>query len=107
MGNKDGKMDLIEFTRLWEEVVVRNDLIEQARVKFNCLDKDKSGFLEKEELAQVLLEWASTCKSSIDIDVDEACTELIASVDVNGDGKLDLMEFVVIFEATMTQSGVY
>ena len=28
-------------------------------------------------------------------------------VDENGDGKLDLLEFVVIFEATMAQSGVY
>ena len=105
--NKDGKLDLSEFTRVWEEVVVRSDLIEQARIKFNSLDKDKSGFLEKQELAEVLIEWASTCKSTIEIDVDAACTELIASVDVNGDGKLDLLEFVVIFEATMAQSGVY
>jgi len=105
--NKDGKLDLPEFTKLWEEMMARLDLIEQARKKFKSLDTDKSGFLEKPELTVVLMEWASTCKSQTDIDVEAACTELIASVDVNGDGKLDLLEFVVIFESTMASKGVW
>ena len=87
--------------------MARLDLIEQARKKFKSLDTDNSGFLEKPELTVVLMEWASTCKSQTDIDVEAACTELIASVDVNGDGKLDLLEFVVIFESTMASKGVW
>jgi len=105
--NKDGKLDLSEFTKLWEEMMARLDLIEHARKKFNTLDTDKSGFLEKPELTVVLMEWAATCKAATAIDVDAACTELIASVDVNGDGKLDLLEFVVIFETTMAKVGVW
>jgi calmodulin len=105
--NKDGKLDLNEFTKLWEEMMARLDLIENARKKFKLLDTDNSGFLEKPELAACLTEWAATCKSQTDIDVEAACTELIASVDVNGDGKLDLLEFVVIFETTMAKEGVW
>ena len=104
--NHDSRIDLAEFTRLWQDIRERQDLIERAEKKFKELDKDNSGFLEKEELCEVLLEWSQKCKT-MEVDVDAACRELITALDVDGDGKLNLMEFVTLFEHTMAKSGVY
>jgi Ca2+-binding EF-hand superfamily protein len=104
--NGDSKIDFGEFTRLWDEMLVRQDMVAKAEKKFKELDKDNSGFLEKDELSAVLMEWAGNCKTLLDVEVDTACQELILALDVNGDGKLDLMEFVVLFEQTMAKSGM-
>ena len=104
--NGDSKIDFGEFTRLWDEMLVRQDMLAKAEKKFKELDRDNSGFLEKDELSAVLTEWAGNCKTLLDVEVDTACQELILALDVNGDGKLDLMEFVVLFEQTMAKSGM-
>jgi Ca2+-binding EF-hand superfamily protein len=99
--NTDGKLDFSEFKRVWEMMLIRLDMIEAARIKFRSLDKDNSGFLEKEELTPVLFDWCKDSKEKTEVDLQAACDNLLASVDVNGDGKLDLLEFVVIFEKAM------
>jgi len=105
--NKDKKLDFGEFLKVWEMVMIRQDMIECARGKFRTLDKDGSGFLEKDELKPVLLEWISSSKDNTDVDLDTATRDLVEAIDANKDGKLDLLEFMVIFETTMANEGFW
>ena len=41
--NKDGKLDLAEFTILFQETTKRFQLLERALAKFKDFDKDNSG----------------------------------------------------------------
>jgi len=105
--NKDGKLDLKEFTDLWEEMMGRLDLIEKAKVQFKALDSDNSGFLEPAELTPVVQKWAATCKAQTAIDLEAELSDLLTKVDVNGDGKLNLLEFTEVFEGILSQGGLW
>ena len=48
--NKDGKLDFEEFFSLFVLMNERFSLIDRAKVKFNELDKDGSGYLESGEI---------------------------------------------------------
>lgn len=105
--NRDGKLDIKEFADLWEEMLERLDLIEGARRKFVELDHDKSGFLERAELDPVVHQWAASVKGATGIDLEAALEEMMVRVDVNHDGKLNLMEFVAIFEEVLAKGGMW
>jgi len=51
--NKDGKLDIDEFTALYEEEMHIVEILKRAEVKFNELDADRSGYLEKDEFPKV------------------------------------------------------
>jgi len=82
-------------------------LISDARVKFNELDKDQSGYLEYSELTPVVKTWALTLKKESQVDVEAAMDEMMRGVDVNSDGKLSLLEFVEIFDKVLSENGVW
>lgn len=71
------------------------------------LDADNSGFLEKEELASTATLWAEACKIETGIDVSADVDSMMASIDANGDGKLDLNEFVALFEVMCYKSNLW
>ena len=96
--NGDGKLDLKEFLVLFDDMLVRTELMGRAKIKFNELDEDKSGMLEKSELDKVT-EWV------LQTYTEKSLTEranfkstLLKRIDANGDGKLSLQEFTVIFD---------
>ncbi|RNA20796.1 calmodulin [Brachionus plicatilis] len=63
----------------------------QILEQFKKLDKDQSGQLNKEEIKAALKE----IYSNIDLHLSDADIEnLINSVDKNGDGKINIEEFV-------------
>jgi len=105
--NSDEKISLQEFTTLFDEMVDRLDLIEQARLAFQSLDKDNSGTLERSELEGVAKLWCVACNNAIGVDIDAAVTEMINAIDKNGDGKIDLLEFVTLFEQITVKFGVW
>ncbi len=92
---------------MFDEMTERLELIERARVAFNELDKDNSGTLERAELTEAAKLWCSLCNKQVGVDTDEAVTELIASLDKNGDGKIDLLEFVSLFEKITAKFGIW
>ena len=97
-GNGDGKLDLNEFLVLFEDMLVRTELMGRAKVKFDELDEDKSGMLEKSELNKVT-DWV--LQTYTEKSVTERAnfkSTLLKRIDVNGDGKLSLQEFTVIFD---------
>ena len=78
--------------------MARLELIERARSKFNELDTDKSGVLEKGEIDKVC-DWVLAAygeKSEAELSGFKAT--LLKRIDVNGDEKISLPEFAVLFE---------
>jgi len=71
------------------------------------LDSDKSGFLEKSELEATAKLWAEACAVETGIDVAADVDAMMASIDANNDGKLDLKEFLILFEAMCAKTGVW
>lgn len=105
--NGDGKLSLPEFAVLWDEMLLRMDLIKRASIAFKKLDVDNSGFLEKEELIPVVKNWAETCNAEIGLDASAHLDAMIAATDANSDGKIDLLEFVPIFQKCIQDAGIW
>ena len=78
-----------------------------ASVAFKKLDVDNSGFLEKEELIPVVKKWAETCNAEIGLDASAHLDAMIAATDANSDGKIDLLEFVPIFQKCIQDAGIW
>lgn len=82
--NKSGKVDFTEFVvaALNREKLLSKNKIEQA---FRVFDRDGDGFIEKEELEQVM--------GGVNID-EQTWKELLQECDSNGDGKISQTEFL-------------
>lgn len=70
-----------------------------VRAAFETMDKDKSGYLERNELEAVMANVASDINQSppTKADVDEVLREL----DENKDGRISLTEFQVLMEQVL------
>jgi Ca2+-binding EF-hand superfamily protein len=99
--NKDGKLDLAEFTDLFAEMLDRLELVEEAKRKFRELDADNSGFLEKSELQPIVERWAKANSRSLKMDSDDIAERILGQLDVDKDGKVSLAEFIEGFDNIM------
>ena len=95
--NKDGKIELMEFTVLFEDLIARLELIAAAKKKFEELDVDKSGFLEKPEIDTLMKEVLSHYVEKSPEEREKFQVTLINKIDTNKDGKLDFAEFSSLF----------
>ena len=93
--NKDGKLDFQEFIELFKLMTARYAMIDRAKAKFTELDTDSSGFLEGTEIDQVV---TYAMKDYDGQDPTQYREVLMAKVDSNNDGKIDVDEFVILFE---------
>ena len=98
--NKDGKLDLEEFLVLFNEMLIRYSLMERAKAKFQELDTDKSGFLEASELDKVV-SWSLEAFTGDNPDAYKA--KLMGKIDANNDGKLDIYEFMTLYEEMLVR----
>jgi len=105
--NGDGKLSLQEFAVIFDEIVTRMELTEKAKVEFQKLDKDGSGFLEKNELEAVLKTWATLCGAQVQIDPSASIDEMMSKLDANSDGKLSLAEFIPLFDGVVSTCGIW
>jgi len=105
--NQDGKLSMQEFAIVFDEILLRMELHERAKKQFQLLDADGSGFLEKNELGEVLKIWAKACGAELNIDPSASLEELLAKVDANSDGKLELAEFIPLFDKVVQKSGIW
>jgi Ca2+-binding EF-hand superfamily protein len=95
--NKDGQLDLLEFTNLFEDMLVRVSLVEKAKAKFHEMDKDGSGLIEKHEIDGVV-DWV--LESHVEKTAEQKAafrSQLLSRIDANQDGNLDLKEFTDLF----------
>jgi calmodulin len=94
--NKDGKLDPNEFEMLFLAIVQRMGMMQRAEAKFKEFDTDNSGFLENKEIDAVI-DWTLQAFPEGE-DYSSYKNKLMKEIDANGDGKLDLGEFKVLFE---------
>ena len=105
--DKDGGIDLREFTDLFEMMLVRMDLIERAKQKFQELDVDKSGKLEREEIDSLVTWVLSFYSEKTEEQRSHYKSALMTRVDVNKDGIIDLQEFATLFEDVLYRYGAH
>lgn len=104
--NNDGKLDLHEFTMLVEEVQARQQAMKKGQEKFHELDSNGNGVLDKEEIELVIdyvlktfyPDGAPLSKE----DREKFKNDLMAKVDSNNDGQLNLSEFSILFDQQYT-----
>lgn len=95
--NNDGHLSLLEFTNLFEQMLIRLELLRHAKIKFEELDADKSGFLENAEIDNVI-NWTLTHYSNKTPEQIKVYREaLLKRVDFNNDGMLSELEFCDVF----------
>jgi len=76
---------------LFEAKHLSQSQIEEIRVNFNKIDKNKDGFIDREELRKMLMQTS-------DQFTDKHVDSLISAADVNLDGKIDFEEFCKVVQ---------
>jgi Ca2+-binding EF-hand superfamily protein len=84
----------------------RLELVEEAKVAFKALDVDGSGFLEKEELRPVISKWANSNSRSFKESPESVLDNLLNSLDIDQNGKVDIKEFIEGFDSLMYEKKV-
>lgn len=99
----DGHVDEEEFVLLYESACcfvdanasssnVNADVDQDLLAAFQVFDKDRNGFISPTELQSVLCSLGFPQARQL-----EACVDMIARVDENGDGQVDFFEFKNLF----------
>ena len=73
------------------ETLNNNQKQQYLQQAFNFFDKDNSGYITKDNLGHVIKEYASGDIGEVQ---DEVIGYIIDQVDMNKDGRIDLMEFL-------------
>ncbi|MCO5593375.1 hypothetical protein L7F22_047387 [Adiantum nelumboides] len=104
--NSDGRVSEQEFCLLYESVCSNNpntasssssanaDMDQDLLAAFQVFDKDGNGFISPLELQSVLCSLGFPQARQLD-----ACMDMIARVDENGDGQVDFSEFKKLFDS--------
>ena len=84
--DQNGRIDYTEFlaATIQKGNYLRNERLWEA---FCMFDKNKDGFITKEELSQAL---------RADKSMEKVIEKYIKAVDINGDGKIDYKEFLIL-----------
>ena len=89
--NKDGKISADEFVEWVKDEQTKNDVKRYfhstARVLFEEIDTDGSGFLDQEELMDVTIRLG-------EVFTEKEIKQLFKEMDTNKDGKVDIEEFI-------------
>ena len=94
-GNNDGEIDMNEFQLIFEKIKLSNNCTfdKLLRETFDMYDADGSGDIDQSEL--------KTLMAQLGFDLsDEELSNMVAEVDVDGNGEIDYDEFVQLFKGT-------
>uniref|UniRef100_A0A3Q7IWR4 EF-hand domain-containing protein n=2 Tax=Solanum lycopersicum TaxID=4081 RepID=A0A3Q7IWR4_SOLLC len=88
--NGDGYVDFDEFSALFKMIFMDDDEDEDEDMQeaFNVFDQNGDGFITVDELKSVLGSLGLKQGGNV-----EDCKKMINNVDVDGDGRIDFMEF--------------
>ncbi|CAH1245058.1 CALM1 [Branchiostoma lanceolatum] len=86
----NGKLDFEEFEKLVIDLKTFGEADpEEVLEMFNTIDQDKSGYIDEDELRQVMTE-------HFDTNDDKTIKAMVKMADKNGDGKISISEFIAI-----------
>lgn len=99
--DSNAKLDFKQFISMFTDVTNRVESMRKAKARFEELDEDKSGYLESNEIS-LTVDWMLLFYSRegvmLTYEEKEAMKkDIMALVDSDKDGKLNLSEFTVIF----------
>ncbi|MBA0599763.1 calmodulin-like protein 7 [Gossypium raimondii] len=86
--NGDKCIDIDEFSELYRSIMDNKDEEEDMKEAFNVFDQNGDGYISVEELRSVLESLGIKQGKGI-----EDCKRMITKVDVDGDGRVNFMEF--------------
>lgn len=98
--DRDQTLSFYEFKEVMDEVAVRMRLVEACEAKFNELDANQNGLIEREEMVQ-LTDWVLDSYEEVGCDAATRQTirdTLMRKFDANKDGRLSQYEFSLLFE---------
>ncbi|CAL9105555.1 unnamed protein product [Musa textilis] len=87
--NNDGSLDFDEFTRVTKDVSIRD-----LKDAFGMFDEDRDGRISAEEIKRMMEKLGESCSL-------EDCARMVKNVDKNGDGLVDMEEFMAMMTVTM------
>jgi len=94
-GNNDGEIDMNEFQLIFEKIKLSSNCTfdKLLRETFDMYDADGSGDIDQSEL--------KTLMAQLGFDLSgEELSNMVAEVDVDGNGEIDFEEFVQLFKGT-------
>ncbi|XP_031704472.1 guanylyl cyclase-activating protein 2-like [Anarrhichthys ocellatus] len=97
--NGDNTIDFLEFVAALN-LVFRGDLEHKLRWSFKVYDKDGSGYVDREELRSIIdslyriKKGSKTETDDTQLTVDEVANRILQAVDSDGDGQINLDEFI-------------
>ncbi|KAK2853694.1 hypothetical protein Q5P01_006355 [Channa striata] len=97
--NGDNTIDFLEFVAALN-LVFRGDLEHKLRWSFKVYDKDGNGYVDKDELRSIidsiyrLKKCSKTDMGDSQMKLDEVVDRIIQAVDSDGDGKINVEEFI-------------
>ncbi|XP_038557721.1 guanylyl cyclase-activating protein 2-like [Micropterus salmoides] len=97
--NGDNTIDFLEFVAALN-LVFRGDLEHKLRWSFKVYDKDNNGFVDRDELRSIIdslyriKQGTKTDVRDSRLTVDEVVDRILQAVDSDGDGKINMEEFI-------------
>ncbi|KAK8966420.1 Calmodulin-like protein 1 [Platanthera guangdongensis] len=91
--NKNGFIEFEEFMAVHQKGVTRSEI----KMAFWMFDENKDGRIDAEEVMCMLRKLGETCSL-------EDCRRMVNKIDTNGDGLVDMDDFVIMMTRTMRQS---
>ncbi|XP_022604922.1 guanylyl cyclase-activating protein 2-like [Seriola dumerili] len=97
--NGDNTIDFLEFVAALN-LVFRGDLEHKLRWSFKVYDKDSNGYVDRDELRSIIdsiyriKKGTKTDMSDSQLTVDEVVDRLLQAVDSDGDGHINMEEFI-------------
>ncbi|XP_008308346.1 guanylyl cyclase-activating protein 2-like [Cynoglossus semilaevis] len=97
--NGDNTIDFLEFVAALN-LVFRGDLEHKLRWSFKVYDKDGNGYVDRNELRSIIdsiykvKKGTKTDSSVVQQSVDEVVDRLLLAVDTDGDGHINMEEFI-------------
>ncbi|XP_062499933.1 neo-calmodulin-like [Corticium candelabrum] len=87
----NGEIDFHEFSAMMAKYMKSSDddYIEQVKEAFKIMDMDQNGFIEPQELKEVMTRFGQRLS---DVDVED----MIREADMDGDGRVNFDEFEVL-----------
>lgn len=83
-----------------KEILNRPDILQKVtKSAFDAVDKDKSGYLEANELKEVMQNVANDIGTKAP--TDEEVNDVLKELDTNQDGKISLDEFQVLIKQVL------